>query len=384
MALTTSLAGRVRNTSLPKSHALLPLLEAVVNSIQAIDSRFGDDVGRGRLIVRIQRDPQEALDLGTTAAGRAPQKPIVGFTVEDNGIGFTQDNMDSFETLDSDHKAALGCRGVGRLLWLKAFDKVAVRSAHLDETGKLSSRQFRFSIEREVEQEAQPTDFADTGTVVSLEGFKKDFQRSAAKTVDAIAREVFEHCAWYFLRPGGAPDLIVADEDDSVSLRELMDAFVYAELPPSRVEVKGRKFDLVNLCLKSSARNSTPRLHWCAASRVVLDESLIGKVPGLYGRLKDEASTDFNYVCYLSSDFLDENVRADRTAFDIPERVPGGSLLNDLTLEDIRTAVLAEIEKVLAVPLSAAREEGQARVNDFVSNKAPRYRPVSPGWSRSA
>lgn len=29
MALTTSLAGRVRNTSLPKSHALLPLLEAV-------------------------------------------------------------------------------------------------------------------------------------------------------------------------------------------------------------------------------------------------------------------------------------------------------------------------------------------------------------------
>lgn len=26
MALTTSLAGRVRNTSLPKSHALLPLL----------------------------------------------------------------------------------------------------------------------------------------------------------------------------------------------------------------------------------------------------------------------------------------------------------------------------------------------------------------------
>jgi hypothetical protein len=29
--------------------------------------------------------------------------------------------MLSFETLDSDHKARLGCRGVGRLLWLKAF-----------------------------------------------------------------------------------------------------------------------------------------------------------------------------------------------------------------------------------------------------------------------
>lgn len=39
MALRTSLAGRVRNTSLPKSHALLPLLEAIVNGIQAIDAR---------------------------------------------------------------------------------------------------------------------------------------------------------------------------------------------------------------------------------------------------------------------------------------------------------------------------------------------------------
>lgn len=33
MALRTSLAGRVQNTTLPKTHALLPLLEAVVNGI---------------------------------------------------------------------------------------------------------------------------------------------------------------------------------------------------------------------------------------------------------------------------------------------------------------------------------------------------------------
>jgi hypothetical protein len=43
MVLTTSLAGRVRNTSLPESHSLLPLLEAVVNGLQAIDARFGED-----------------------------------------------------------------------------------------------------------------------------------------------------------------------------------------------------------------------------------------------------------------------------------------------------------------------------------------------------
>ncbi len=46
-AMTTSLRGRVKNTGLPKSHALLPLLEAVVNGIQAIDARFEEDRSQG-------------------------------------------------------------------------------------------------------------------------------------------------------------------------------------------------------------------------------------------------------------------------------------------------------------------------------------------------
>jgi hypothetical protein len=134
VALTTSLAGRVRNTTLPKSHALLPLLEAVVNGLQAIDAR-GDEIGHGRLTVTIEPSAQEAFDFDSSGPGRVPLKPIVGFVVEDNGVGFTPDNMSSFETLDTDFKDSLGCRGVGRLLWLKAFDKVSVRSAYWAENG---------------------------------------------------------------------------------------------------------------------------------------------------------------------------------------------------------------------------------------------------------
>ena len=37
MSLQTNLMGRLRNTDLPKSNALFPLFEAVINSIHAID-----------------------------------------------------------------------------------------------------------------------------------------------------------------------------------------------------------------------------------------------------------------------------------------------------------------------------------------------------------
>lgn len=376
MALTTSLAGRVRNTNLPKSHALLPLMEAVVNGIQAIDARPNGADDPGRVSVRVHRDGQAEFDFGSGGPGRAPRKPIIGFSVEDSGVGFTQANMESFETLDSDYKASFGCRGVGRLLWLKAFDRVTVRSAYDDGEGELRGRHFRFSIEQEVEHDAAVDGFTRPGTIVTLDGFKPAFQESAPKGVDAIAREIFEHCVWYFLRPGGAPEVSVADDDDSVSLADLMHEFVYSELSPTTIEVKGEKFEMVNLCLKSSTRNAVPRLHWCAASRVVSEENLTGKLPGLYGRLRDKASAEFTYVCYLTSNYLDAHVRSDRTAFDVPERIAGQSLDGEPSLEDIRTGVLDEVERILVDPLSAARAEGKERVHDFVSTKAPRYRPV--------
>jgi hypothetical protein len=377
VALTTSLVGRVRNTSLPKSHALLPLLEAVVNSIQAIDDRYGDDVGHGRITVRILRRQQGDFDFGPTSHGRAPLEPIVGFSIEDNGVGFTPENMESFETLDSTHKEGLGCRGVGRLLWLKAFDRVFVSSAYHIAAGELRGVRFRFSTTRDVEQlGVELGAFDEAGAVVHLDGFAEAYQKNAAKTAEAIAREVFEHCIWYFLRDGGAPEVLVVDDHETIPLKGMLDELGHSDQGVTTIDVKDKKFTMVNLRLKSSTRYPQPRLYWCAGSRVVMDENLTGRVPGLYGRLKDATSKEFTYVCYLSSNFLDEHVRADRTAFDLPERVAGQAALDEPSLDDIRTVVLEEVERILAEPLSAARDEGKARVNEFVSQTAPRYRPV--------
>src|SRR5262245_48543673 len=125
MAITASLTGRLRNTSLPKSRALLPLFEAVVNAIQAVDEVHGADMDSARIEVRIVRDQQLPLPSGGgPQAAIAP--PIIGFVVTDNGEGFHDANMASFETLDSEYKSKHGCRGAGRLLWLKAFKKVEV------------------------------------------------------------------------------------------------------------------------------------------------------------------------------------------------------------------------------------------------------------------
>lgn len=373
--LRTSLAGRVRNTSLPKSHSLLPVHEAVVNAIQAIDQRCGDDITDGAVTVRIVRSPQEVLETDA-GPGRTALPPIVGFEITDNGVGFNDENLRSFETLDSDHKSELGCRGVGRLLWLKAFARVEVTSQYVDSQGKTRSREFEFTEADEVrvlvDRDTEPV---ASGTVVTLDGFKAAHQAAAPKTGEAIARDIAEHCIWYFLRPGGAPTITVVD-DEAISLQGLIDDLVDHTLTRSSFEVNGTRFEIVNLALKPSAKVTAPRLNWCAANRVVTEETITSRIPGLVARMKDDSGGEFTYVGYLMSDFLDEHVRSDRTAFDLSEGTDGEVTFAEVTLQDIRDGALAEIQKLLAEPLDRVRDAGRERLNDFVSRTAPRYRPV--------
>ena len=127
--MESSLLGQVRNFSLPKKNGLIPLFEAVVNSIHAIEDRFSlaSDISElGEITVHIFREAeQNGLDFGP---GRKPERAITGFSVTDNGIGFDSANWNAFNRLHFTNKRDKGCRGVGRLTWLKAFDDVSIIS----------------------------------------------------------------------------------------------------------------------------------------------------------------------------------------------------------------------------------------------------------------
>ena len=111
MTMNTNLRGRLRNTSLPANQGLLPVFEAVVNSIQAIEA--ADGLGDPTITVEVRRSPQTEIVLGDGRGkrGAPPSEPIVGFTVIDEGIGFDDENFRSFETLDTDFKASKGGDG---------------------------------------------------------------------------------------------------------------------------------------------------------------------------------------------------------------------------------------------------------------------------------
>lgn len=375
--ISTNLAGRLRNTPLPLSAGLLPVYEAVINSIHAIeDADLGPEQGKIAVeILRKAKTGQLGLD---EAKKRGPdaREDIIGFKVTDNGIGFTDENMESFCTLDSDYKADKGGRGIGRLLWLKAFDRVRVASVFSNGEAPLRNRKFTFDAAKGIssEQLNKAKDSEHSGTTVHLDGFMKKYREHSRKTAEAIGCCILEHCLWYFVRESGAPSITICDDDETVSLDTLYEGHMHSSATRESIKLKEQDFHLIHVKFRSGA-HPTHAIALCADNRLVTEEKISGKIPGLYGRLSDDAG-EFVYLCYVSSPFLNEVARPQRTGFDVPDTVDGLFADTEISRHDIHEAVTARAAEHLASYLSANRERAKERVDTFVATKAPRYRPI--------
>ncbi len=281
--------------------------------------------------------------------------------------------MQSFRTLDTDHKAARSCRGVGRLLWLKAFERTAIRSNFQTTPEHITKRAFSFTATHgvsEPQDEVVASAMDIVSTEVYLDGFLNDYRDRAPKTATAVAHSILEHCLWYFVRDGGAPAISLIDGRETINLLGLYDEYMHAQTSREEIKVGEHTFDLTHVKLSHGSRNNS--IAWCAAGRLVTEENLTGRISGLHGKIHDDQG-DFTYCCYVSSSFLDEHVRPERTGFDVEPSLFGNT---NVLFKQIQDAVIGSVKSYLEPYLDVNRRTARARLEQFVSTKAPRYRPV--------
>ena len=370
----TALEGRLRNTNLPYSKGLMPVYEAVINSIEAIEERSqAEGKALSDYSIRLDIDRAAQLDL-EPKRGPRPESYIEGFRILDDGVGFNNRNWESFRTLDSLHKVEKGCRGIGRLMWLKAFNSVEVRSTY-EENGEIRRRNFTFDMANEVSGAAvSPAAVDGIGTVVELKGFKPGFASATHKTSEKIASGLLEHCLWYFIRAEGVPCITVIDGEDVLDLFQLFDAHMHSSSSSETIELKERSFEITHVKVRVD-RNKPHTLGYCASGRLVREEGLTGRIPGLYKAITDEDG-QFTYMAYLTSNYLDQQVSNERVHFNIQETTEGLFEDTELSYSDIRAAVYPRVREYLEASLVEVLTEGKERVENFVSTKAPKYRPL--------
>lgn len=376
--METDVPGRIRNTKLARARALLPMFEAVVNSIHAVADAISAGFlqpGRGQIEVRLARRPSQGVLRPTGDDHPMIAEPIEHVTITDNGIGFNEANYRSFLTADSRQKVTLGGRGIGRFLWLVAFDHAEIDSVHL-EAGETRRRKFSFINAEEAIQRANLEDATDAEakTSVRLVGLRPHYQDSWPRQAALVGKRIIEHCLNYMV-VGDCPRLILVDESNAeqIDLNALFETDVQAESASQTFGLRGRPFEIRHI--RIAARHGVPhQIHFCANRRVVRTEALDKRLPNLEDHLSDPGGVrPFVYAGYVSGTYLDHTVAPDRTAFELPEE---GTLAatEEISWPELLDGSAAQAAGFLSPFTQPVNEAKHERIRQFVHTRAPQYR----------
>ena len=135
MPMILNVAGQVNQIKLSPSKALWPLFETIINSIQSLEE---SDTKNKSIIIDAVR-PEYNKQRMDDKPGEITEElaHFISFIVTDNGNGFNTNNYSSFMEAYSRLKVKKGCKGIGRFLWLKAFEKVIIQSTYFTSSRKL-------------------------------------------------------------------------------------------------------------------------------------------------------------------------------------------------------------------------------------------------------
>ena len=357
------IAGKIENLSLGATNALLPLFEAISNARDAIEESARDD---GLIIVDLIRDDTKLND-HTRAS-----MPVKGFRVIDNGIGFNDDNFNSFQTSDSTKKAKKGGKGLGRFAYLKVFDTVNASSVYAYGTVRMQ-RKFDFVISQTGISGGDAVECSKDlpiGTEFVMQNPKKPYSDNIPAKAITVAEKILEHfLALYVLQK--APVIMVTDGDDEISLSSLYADSYGKDAVTSPAVLDQNAFDInyIKMYKKTGYSHS---IHLCAHDREVVSESVASHFPGIVSPFSDADESEFFYQIYVSAQYLDKHVNAQRTNFNfgVDARSIVGLYLSE---KEIITAVIEDFKEQAKAYLEPIARRNREHVRNFVTTKFPAY-----------
>lgn len=346
--LHSDVVGRVNRLALRANerNSLLPLMEAVSNSVHSITDLYqGDASTKGRITIRIERTDVE----------RGKHR-IAGFEVEDNGIGFTDENYRSFRTPDSRYKERRGGKGVGRLAWLKVFNNIEIDSTYHNGDG-WARRQFIFRLsdrDQIVERESAEI-VPGHRTIVRFRDVTPAFASRFPIREGIVQNRVAAHFVPLFLA-GNAPKVLIEDTT-LVDLELLFADSIVAQSTEDMMVGEGEDsytLKIWSLRCHKNMRFGGPGFNFgfiAGDSRSVIDYTMDEQI-GL-GMLDE----DTVYVGCVSSPYLDHRVNSERTAF----------TLDTGEIDDVKRAMAESARRFLAPYVQRAIAEKVASTRQVIA-----------------
>lgn len=354
-----------------------PLVELVVNAIQAIDAK---GMPNGLVEIEVLRNGQaDVLDR---------LEDVDGFVVKDNGIGFTKSNRDAFDTLYTEQKIADGGKGFGRFTCLKYFDQVKVSSTFA-EGDAFRDRVFKMGMDKDiiVDEKEGASDAHATGATVEISGIRS--VRFPDKKLETISRVVVERLLPYFVdKERVCPRVVIRDANKPTNSISLNDYLGKANSQIVEMRVDEGTFSLranedektfqVRVFKFFAPRTAKSKVSLVAHRREVTDNPLESYIPEFAeeffepGPDQDLAKgRNFVIKAYVFGDYLNDNVSLERGEFRFQTDT---DLLNGISQNDIEQKAAEIVQSVVGAEIAERKRRKEVRISEYVTNDAPWHR----------
>lgn len=354
-----------------------PVVELVVNAIQAIDEKKIAEYG----LVEIEavRDGQADMEDKLEA--------VDGFNVIDNGIGFTKTHRDSFDTLYTEQKATDGGKGFGRFTCLKYFSRVEVSSV-FEEGDHCIQRSFKMGLDKEiiVEEVTESVERIGSGSMVQISGIRS--VKFPDKGLEIIARVIVERLLPYFVERDvnkKCPRIIIRDAGKPATNIVLNDYLGKADSQIVEMPVANGRFSLpspdgekefeVRVFKFYSPRENKSKISLVAHRREVTETTLQTYIPEFaeefYEPVADGRDRNFLIKAYVFGDYLNDNVSLERGEFRFQSE---SDLLAGIAQKDIERKAAEIAQAAVGSEIAARRERKQRAIEEYVVSEAPWHR----------
>jgi|JI9StandDraft_1071089.scaffolds.fasta_scaffold14153_3 hypothetical protein len=347
----------VNKTNLTKS-PLMPIHEAITNSIQSI---ILSEIENGLISIYIERD-KTAL-----SEKHYYKNEIKSIIIEDNGIGFTDENFQSFNVYLSDFKSRrFGSKGVGRFSWLKAFSSVKIESVFI-ESGIKKERSFDFVENgKGIKNHKKVDTNKKVQTKIILSGLSEVYKSHYMKNNEDIANLLLEHILIFFVIGKNTPQIELSDNinDKKINLKDVFIKNILSTIQEKKIDFKKSKLSVK--IFKVPGKPDSHTIYFCANQRPVKETSLSTFITDFkYVPHTDELGNFFNYSIYVEHKDLDSAVRDDRTDFQEED-------LFKEQVDSIKTKSIEIIKEILLEILAPLKEERLKKINSYIDEN-PRY-----------
>ncbi|WP_346854862.1 ATP-binding protein [uncultured Draconibacterium sp.] len=358
-----------------KSNVYTPIIEAIVNSIQSIIDK---EIDNGKIEIILHRD--KILEFENA------QPVIKSVEIRDNGLGFTQQNRDSFDTFYSELRKSIGGKGFGRFMFVKYFNNVRVESVFKDNSENYKLRKFRFGKQYEiiVDETIEDSKANNSYSRVFLENLKEE--HSLEKQIETIAKKILERILIFFINDSfKCPTIIVkeADESQTIILNDYLTGKNEIQLFKSKdFEIKNNGHSAIftakifKIFFPGSQKS---KISLTGHNREVTESPLHKYVPEFEDDFFDESNgSRKNYIIktYVLGDYLDSNVSTERENFDFQK--DGSSMHFPYSQIEIETNAAQITKDAFGADVQIRTEKKSQKIRNYINHSAPWHKVYLP------